>query len=239
MEPTQSTEKNTETEVIKDAIIIEPEVVAATPVVAAPVAAPAAASRKKFPLLYVAIIVALIGIGFAFLYTKGYIVAASVDGSPISRLSVIRELEKQGGEQALEALIEKKMIEKKFEEEGVTIESDAVDKRMEEINAQVAAQGASLEEALAAQGMTEEQLRSQIDTQLKLEALLSDKTGVTGEEVDAHIKENKVTPPKGMTIDQVKIQITAQLKQEKFQAEAQKFMADIKEETTVKYYKVY
>ncbi len=239
MEPVQSSEKQSESEVIKDAIIIEPEKVITPAVETMPTSTPAVVTRKKFPLLYIAIVVALIGIGFAFLFIKGYIVAATVDGSPISRLAVMRELEKQGGEQALEAIIEKKIIAKKFEQEGVVLEADEVDTKMAEIDAQVAAQGASLAEALAAQGMTEEQLRSQIETQLKLEKLLSGKVEVTGEEVDAYIKENKVTPPKGVTIDEVKMQLGAQLKQEKFQAEAQKFMADTREEATVKYYKVY
>jgi predicted RNA-binding protein Jag len=87
--------------------------------------------------------------------------------------------------------------------------------------------------------MTMEQLRAQLETQLKLEKLLATKVQVTEEEVDAYITENKITPPKDVSLEEVKTQVTEQLKQEKFQAEAQKWVADITEKATIKYYVTY
>jgi foldase protein PrsA len=152
---------------------------------------------------------------------------------------VIQDLEKQGGKQALEAMVDKKLIETELTKNGITIEAGDVDTKIKEIGAQVATQGGTLEEALASQGMTMEQLRVQLETQLKLEKLLATKVQVTGEEVDAYIAENKITPPKDVSLEEVKTQVTEQLKQEKFQAEAQRWVADITEKATIKYYVTY
>lgn len=194
---------------------------------------------KRSSLLYGAITVAALFVVVAFLFTRGFIVAATVNGSPISRLAVIQELEKQGGKQALEAMVNEKLIETELAKGGISIEASDVDAKIKEIEAQVATQGGTLEEALASQGMTMEQLRAQLTTQLKLEKLLATKVQVTPEEVDAYITENKITPPKDVSLEEVKSQVTEQLKQEKFQAEAQKWVADITEKATIKYYVTY
>ncbi len=196
-------------------------------------------SIKRSSLLYGVIVVAVLFVIVAFLFTRGFIVAATVNGSPISRLAVIEQLETQGGKQALEAMVDKKLIETELAKNGITIEMNAVDTKVKEIEAQVATQGGTLEEALASQGMTMEQLRTQLETQLKLEKLLATKVLVSPEEVDAYITENKITPPKEVSLDEVKAQVGEQLRQEKFQEEAQKWVADITEKANIKYYVTY
>lgn len=194
---------------------------------------------KKSKLLTSAVGIAVVLVVVAFLFTRGFIVAATVNGSPISRLAVIQELEKQGGKQALEAMVDKKLIETELAKNGITIEMNAVDTKIKEIEAGVATQGGTLEDALASQGMTMEQLREQIETQLKLEKLLATKVQVSPEEVDVYITENKITPPKDVSLDEVKAQVGEQLKQEKFQTEAQKWVAAITEKANIKYYITY
>ena len=194
---------------------------------------------KKSKLLLIALWTAVLVVVLALLFSNGFLVAATVNGSPISRLAVIQELEKQGGKQALEAMVDKKLIETELASNGITIETSDVDTKITEIEAQVATQGGTLEEALASQGMTMEQLRTQLETQLKLEKLLADKVQVTEEEITAYITENKITPPKEVSIEEVKAQVREQLKQEKFQAEAQKWVAAITEKANIKYYITY
>lgn len=194
---------------------------------------------KKSKLLLVALGTAVLVVALALLFSNGFLVAATVNGSPISRLALIQELEKQGGKQALEAMVDKKLIETELAKNGITIETSAVDTKIKEIEAQVATQGGTLEDALASQGMTMEQLRTQLETQLKLEKLLATKVQVSPEEVDVYITENKITPPKDVSLDEVKAQVGEQLKQEKFQTEAQKWVAAITEKANIKYYITY
>ncbi len=191
--------------------------------------------QKPKPL-YIAIGVAVILIIFALFFAKGIFVAATVNGSPISRLSVIKELEKQGGKQALEAIIDKKLIETELNKQKVSVTKEDVDVEIEKIKAQVTAQGGTLEMALAQQGLTEEKLREQITIQKKLEKLLADKVAVTEAEIDTYIKDSKAAPPKDVKMEDFRKQISEQLKGQKFQQEAQKWVSDLTASAKIKYY---
>lgn len=191
---------------------------------------------KKPKPLYIAIGVAVILIIIALFFAKGLFVAATVNGSPISRLSVIAELEKQGGKQALEAIIDKKLIETELNKKGVSASKEDVDSEIEKIKAQVTSQGGTLEMALAQQGLTEEKLREQITIQKKLEKLLADKVAVSEAEIDAYIKDSKATLPKDVKMEDFRKQISDQLKQQKFQQEAQKWVSDLTTNAKIKYY---
>ena len=191
---------------------------------------------KKPKPLVIAIGVAVILIIVALFFAKGHFVAATVNGSPISRWSVIKELEKQGGKQALEAIIDKKLIETELNKQKITATKEEVDAEIEKIKAQVASQGGTLEAALAQQGMTEEKLREQITIQKKLEKLLADKVAITDAEVDTYIKDSKATPPKDVKMEDFRKQISDQLKQQKFQQEAQKWVSDLTASAKIEYY---
>src|SRR3990167_10320737 len=114
--------------------------------------------RKPKPLFIIIGVVTLL-VFVALFFAKGFFVAATVNGSPVSRLSVIKELEKQGGKQALEAIINKKLIETELNKQKVTVTKEEVDAEIDKIKSQVISQGGTLEMALAQQGMTEEKLR--------------------------------------------------------------------------------
>jgi foldase protein PrsA len=189
---------------------------------------------KKSQLMLFAICAGIVLVLGALFFSKGFFVAATVNGSPISRLSVIQELEKQGGKQALESIITEKLIKKELEKNAVVVESSAVDTKIKEIESQVVSQGGTLEDALIEQGMTIEELKEQLQTQLKLEKIVADKVVVTDEEVDSYITTNDIP-----SSEEAKVQIKEQLRQQKFQAEAQKWIADITAKANIKYYVTY
>ena len=191
--------------------------------------------KKPKPII-IAIGVAVLLIIVALFFAKGLFVAATVNGSPISRLSVIQELEKQGGKQALEAIIDKKLIETELNKQKITVTKEEVDEEIKKIKAQVASRGGTLEAALAQQGMTEEKLREQITIQKKLEKLLADKVAITDAEIDTYIKDSKAIPPKDVKMEDFRKQISDQLKQQKFQQEAQKWVSDLTTSAKIKYY---
>ncbi|MFA7193910.1 MAG: SurA N-terminal domain-containing protein [Candidatus Paceibacterota bacterium] len=194
---------------------------------------------KKPKPLYIAIGVAVLLILIALFFAKGLFVAATVNGNPISRFAVISELEKQGGKQALEALVDKKIIGSELNKKGINIPKEEVDAEIEKIKAQVTTQGGTLEMALAQQGLTEESLREQITIQKKLEKLLADKIAVTDLEIDAYIKDSKTALPKDMKMEDFKKQVGEQLKQQKFQTEAQQWVSDLTASAKIKYYVSY
>ena len=188
--------------------------------------------HKKALIASGAVILVALGLFFA----KGLFIAATVNGSPISRLSVIRELEERSGKQALESLIQKKLIEAELNKKGITITQEEIDIELKRIEGQVVSQGETLKDVLVAQGMTEEQLREQVAVQKKLEKLLADKTQVSDEELNAYIENNKITPPEGVKIEDFRKQLSDQLKQQKFSQEAQKWISDLTTNAKIRYY---
>ncbi len=194
--------------------------------------------KKPKPLLIIAVLLVIAAIVALFL-NKDLLVAATVNGSPISRVSIIKELEKQGGKQTLETIINQKLIDTELLKQGITVTPEEVDEEIKKIEAQVVSQGGTLAEALATEGLTEEKLREQIGDQKKLEKILADKIAVSDEEIDTYLKENKATPPEGVTEEDFKNQLREQLKQQKFQQEAQKWVADLTASAKIKYYVEY
>ena len=191
---------------------------------------------KRSLVIIFAIVAVLIGV---FIFARGFFIAASVNGSPISRWTVIKELEKQGGKQVLESLISKKLIEAELSKQKIDVAKEAIDGEIKKIETQLSSQGQALNAVLALQGMTEQKLREQIAIQKKLETLLADKTTVTAAEIDGYIKTSKATPPKDIKIEDFKKQIGDQLKQQKLQQEAQKWISELTKNAKIKYYATY
>ncbi len=188
---------------------------------------------NKKTLIAVLVSVLVIGIVYS---SRGFFIAVTVNGSPISRWSVIRELEKKSGEQALDTMITKKLIDTEAAKAGIVVSFTDIDKEMATITEQVSKQGGTLALALEQQGMTEGDLREQIIFQKELEGILKDEVMVTDEDVASYMTENKAVTPKGMTEDDFKNQIREQLKGQKFNAAASKWIADAKAQAKVDYF---
>lgn len=191
--------------------------------------------KPRIIAIGVAMILLLVGLFFA----KGLFIAAIVNGSPLSRLSVIRELERQGGKQALESIINKKLIEDELNKQKISANKEEIDGEIKKIETQITGQGNTLASVLAMQGMTEAKLREQITIQKKIEKLLADKTTLSETEVDAYIKDKKLTPPKDAKPEDFRKQISDQLKQQKFQQEAQKWVSGLTAGAKIRYFVTY
>lgn len=194
---------------------------------------------KKKHLLALSFGVAIALILGTLFYSKGFFIAATVNGSPISRLAVIGELEKQGGKQALEAIITERLIEAELQKNNIIVSDADIDTEIKKLEEQVASQGGTLEEALTAQGMSMEILRTQIKTQKGLEQLLADKVMVSDAELATAMESAKGSAPDGMTDEELKTAITEQLKQQKFQAEAQTWVSSLTASADIKYFVTY
>ncbi len=188
--------------------------------------------------VFVAIGIAALFVLAAILFTEGFLVAATVNGSPVSRLAVIRELERQSGKEALESMIDRKLIEAELDRRNVTVTEDEIDGEIRKIEGQISGGqgGGTLDEALAAQDMTRETLREQIAIQKRIEKLLAEKAVPTDAEIDAYMKNSGVTPPEGIPTEEFRRQIGEDLKQQKLQGEAQLWISGLKESAQIRYY---
>jgi lambda repressor-like predicted transcriptional regulator len=181
----------------------------------------------------------IVGVGIilvALLFAKSWFIAATVNGSPITRLSLIRELEKQGGKQTLERIIDQKLIEAELNKKGISVSQEEVNGEIKSIEAQITSQGSTLPQALAMQGLTEEKLREQITIQKKIEKLLADKIVVTDEEIEAYMKDSETPLPKDIKLEDFKKEVSVQIKQQKLQQEAKKWISDLTTNAKIRYY---
>lgn len=137
-------------------------------------------------ILIVAVVSVLLVLGF---YKKNWIIAATVNGSPITFLEVLGRLERDYKSQALDGLVSEKLIFDEASKKGVLVSKQEVAGKISEIEGQFG--GASgLDRMLSQQGQTRKSLEEQIKIQLALEKLYSNEATVSSQEVDNFIKES-------------------------------------------------
>lgn len=186
-------------------------------------------NRKTLPLLGL-IIILVITLLYVF---RGVFVAALVNGEPITRLSVVRELEKQNGKTILDNLITKKLILQEARKRNVVITDAEISSELKKIETNLKSQGTTLDQALSLQGMTRSGLNEEIRIQLALQRLVSKDVKMTDKEIEKFITENKENFPAGTTDAQMKSQAKKQLKQQKLQDKTQSFIANLQKKAKV------
>ncbi len=176
---------------------------------------------------------------WGFSLFKGMFVAAQVNGSPISRLSVVQELEKQAGKNVLDTMITKKLINDEIKKRGVVVTAEEIDAEIKKTETQISAQGGTLEMALAGQGMTLDDLKEQIMINKALEQILADKITVSDEEVNQYLSTAKAPAAQGLSSTDQADQAREQLKGQKFSKEATQWVKDLKDKAVIDYYVQY
>ncbi|MDO8601431.1 MAG: SurA N-terminal domain-containing protein [bacterium] len=182
--------------------------------------------------IIVAVIMVLGTLGYVF---KGLFIAATVDGNPISRLAVIQGLERASGKSLLDNLITEKLIQNEAAAKKIIVSDDEINGEIKKIEDQVVSQGDTLDAALAAEGMSMEELKKQLTLQKKVEKLVADKINVTDEEVAQYIKDNNVPITKGQEAT-TSAQIKDQLRSQKLQQEASILIATLRSAAKIRYF---
>ena len=191
--------------------------------------------KKIFNLKTTIIIACVIVVGSLLFAYKSLFIVAIVDGSPISRLAVIEDLEDRFGKGILEDFIVQKIIDKEASKEGVVVSDDEINAEIENIENQIMTQGGTLDEVLAQEGTTRSIFAGQVATQKKLEKLLSDDIQVSDSEVGQYIEDNKIEIPEGEE-EIYNEQIKAQLQQQKFNNVVVQFIDNLRAQTSVRYF---
>lgn len=190
-------------------------------------------SLKDKKILITLAIVALVIILFLL---RTVFVAALVNGTPISRIETIKQLEKQGGKDVLDTLIEKALIFQEAKRLGVTVSQESIDSQISSIEGILKEQNVTLEDALAQRGQTKEELIEQIRIQKTVEAILGQKINITDEEITNYFEENKELLEKDAKLEDVKEDLRNQIFQQKLNEEYQKWIADLKAKAKIYYF---
>lgn len=169
-------------------------------------------------------------------YFKGLLVAATVNGQPISRLTIIKDLEKSSGKQVLRSEILRLLLVQEAKKKNITISQSEVDAQLKKIEDSLKKQGQDLDQALAAQGMSRTDLSNQVEQQIILEKLLAKQVTVSDKEISDYIDKNKSNFPEGTTEEQMKTQAATQLKDQKFNTEANKLLDSLLKQAKINYF---
>ncbi len=163
-------------------------------------------------------------------YFKGLFVVATVNNQPITRLAVVKDLEKRGGKETLNALVTKALLVQEIRRRNITVSKDETDKEIKKIEASL--QGQSLDQLLTAQGATRADFVEQVKIQKSLEKMFEKDVKVSDEEMNKFIEENAQFSPTKEVAEQ-------QLKQQKLSKKVQDLLEDLKRKAKINYFVTY
>lgn len=186
--------------------------------------------NKKVTAVIILAIVLVVALLFVL---KSVFIAAMVNGEPVSRLSVVKALEKQGGKTTLDSLITKKLILQEAKKRNLAVTQNDIDLEIKKITANLQTQGSTLDQALASQGMTKSALNDEIRIQVAINKMVGTDVLVTEKEIDDFVAANKAQMAEGTTQAQFRQQATQQLKQQKLQAKTQDFIKSLQDKAKV------
>ncbi len=191
--------------------------------------------NKKLMRLSIVIVVLA---GAAYLL-KNVLFVAMVNGQPISRFQVISKLEKSQGASVLENLVNETLIKQAIKKEKVVVAQEEIDNYLKEIEENVKSQNQELDKLLEMQGMTREELISQIEMQKAIEKIISKNITISEEDVKNFLTENKEFLPEDQTEEELNTLAKQQLNQQKLSEAYSKWLEDLKAAGSIKYFREY
>ena len=196
-------------------------------------------STTKFPKkLFLYVIILLVVVGGIYFGKKTFF-AASVNGQLVSRLSVIKDLEKQGGKKVLDTIILKTLINQEANKRKLSLSKSEIDDEIRKIEVNVTTQGSTLDALLAQQGMTREDLTAEIKLQLLVTKMVDGNIKVTDKEIDSYLALQSGQNSAGLsqsTPTLSRVQAESAVRQQKLQSEIQSFVADLKAKAKITYF---
>ncbi|MGQ4667116.1 peptidylprolyl isomerase [Metabacillus halosaccharovorans] len=145
------------------------------------------ASKKTLAILAV-LIVAAIAV-FIFLSTRSDVVA-KVGSESLTKDDLYTFFVEQNGEAALDTLITKNLINQEVEKEKITVSSKEIDAELQELIDSYGGEE-TFEQQLTSSGLTQDDIKEDIEVNLKIEKLLEPQIEITEEEMQTYFDENK------------------------------------------------
>lgn len=187
--------------------------------------------KKTFIILLIIVVITAV-----FYFLKNQFIVAVVNGKPISRLALIRELEKQAGKKTLDSLITKTLILQEAKKQNVTVRDDEIAQELKKLEENFSNQGQDLNQLLESQGMARDELSEQIRIQKIVEKIVGKEINVADQEVDDYIKENEKSISKDLDMEKVKESVKEQLLQQKTSEKVQLWIESLHDKAKINYF---
>lgn len=180
----------------------------------------------------------LLVLSFIYFSVRFFLVA-SVNGQLVGRLTIIKELEKQGGKKILDVVILKTLINQEAKKRKVTVSQKDIDAEIQKIEKNVTTQGLTMDKLLQQQGMKKSDLTEEVKIQLLVSKMVGDNINVTNKEIDGYLASQKDQSSLGLaqtTPELTRNQAKEAIKQQKLQQKIQTFVAGLKDKAKINYF---
>lgn len=117
-------------------------------------------------------------------------VVAEVDGKEITKDELYKLLLAQNGQQVLDALIVEKIVDSEIEKQDIKISDEDIQAKIDEMKEYYGGEE-QFTMALAQAGLKEEDMKADIEMNLRLKALVDPYLKITDEDMKAYFEENK------------------------------------------------
>ena len=194
-----------------------------------------ASSGKQFEkkiLIFLIIIIA----GIVLFYFKGLFIAALVNGQPITRISLVQELERKDGKRVLSSLVTQILILQEAQKKQVDVSQKEIDEQVKKVEDSLKKQGQNLDAAVTIQGLTRKDFITQIKLQKLVEKMLAKDVKVTDKEVEDYVEKNKNNIPKDMKPEDAKMSARQQLEQQKLGEKFQPWLQKLQSSAKIQYF---
>ncbi len=153
---------------------------------------------------------------------------AKVNGVSISRLAHYQLMQQQAGEQILDNMITEALILDAAKQQNYVVDEQAIDDQIATIEAQLSSQGQTLDDALAAENVTLDEVKRQFKIQQIVESLGAGDTTVTDEEIAQYIVDNQDSIPEGIESADLNDMVRSQLENEKANTNISTWLEDLR-----------
>jgi hypothetical protein len=163
---------------------------------------------------------------------KGLFIAATVNGSPISRFQLDDQLRKRFGAQVLDNLINERLIMGATRQKGIFVTEAEINEKIKQIEQRLQGQ-TTLDEALKAQGLTKSDLNKQIEIQIAIDKIFSAESTVSAKEIEDYIAKNQEFTKNATDPAALKEEVAGVLKQQKTADSFDKWFSELKKNAKV------
>lgn len=195
--------------------------------------------RRKFQLSPL-----VLGLGFGILgavlwslYSPGATAAVTVNGESISVQDLRLEAERLHGEQVLEGLIIGVLLNDAKAKRGFSVTDEEIEEAMKTYASKVETTGETLEEMLARNGVTKDELAESLRDELEQEKLVADRLSATDLEINAYIGAHPELLEEGVKLDDedLRTRVRELVEAEKVSSEYTKLLEELRAEANVIY----
>lgn len=179
------------------------------------------------------IIIAILLIALLVWKFKSMLIVATVNGQLISRWQLDQELAKKFGEQVLENIINERLILAATRNKGIFVENKDIDDKIQEIKKKIEG-NIDFNQALKAQGLTQEDFRKQIEIQVSIDKLFQQETSISAQEIEDYIAKNKTLLQTATDPAILREDVKNMLKQQKVAELFDKWFSDIRQKADIK-----